>query len=87
MWNSMGPVYSCSCMGLSKYPYSSTGEKSFYLLFDMGCCTPKEAALLPFKPLRTTEISDYQEEMVITLSSAGALALKSNQKSSQQYKK
>ena len=52
----------------------------------MDCCTPTEAALLPPKPLRTTEISDYREEMVMTLSSARALALKSNQKSQRQYK-
>ena len=62
-------------------PHTSTGEKPSYLLFGMDCHTPTEAALLPSKPLRTTEISDYREEMVMTLSSARALALKSNQKS------
>ena len=67
-------------------PHSSTGEKPSYLLFGMDCRTPTEAALLPPKPLRTTEISDYREEMVIALSSARALAMKYNQKSQRQYK-
>ena len=62
-------------------PHSSTGEKPSYLPFGMDCRTPTEAALLPHKPLRTTEISDYREEMVIALSSARALAMKYNQKS------
>ena len=53
----------------------------------MDCRTFTEAVFLPPKSLRTTEVSDYQEEMVITLSSARALALKSNQKSQQKYKK
>ena len=52
----------------------------------MDCRTPTKAALLLLKPLRSTEISEYREEMVITLSSARALAMKSNHKSQQQYK-
>ena len=52
----------------------------------MGCRTPTKAALLLLKPLRSTEISEYREEMMITLSSARALAMKSNHKSQQQYK-
>ena len=67
-------------------PHSSTGEKPSYLLFGMDCRTPTEAALLPPKLLRTTEISDYREEMVIALSSARALAMKYNQKSQRRYK-
>ena len=52
----------------------------------MHCRSPTEAALLPPKSLRATEISDYREELVTTLSTARALALKFNQKSQQQYK-
>ena len=62
-------------------PHSSTREKPSYLLFGMDCRTPTEAALLPPKPLRTSEISDYREEMVIALPLARALAMKYNQKS------
>ena len=51
----------------------------------MDCRTPTEATLLSPKPLRTTELSDYRE-MVITLSSARALAMKYSLKSQRQYK-
>ena len=67
-------------------PHSSMKEKPSYLLFGMDCRSPTEAALLPPKSLRATEISDYREELVTTLSSARALALKFNQKSQRQYK-
>ena len=50
-------------------PHSSTKEKPSYLLFGMDCRSPTQAALLPPKSLRATEISDYQEELVTTLSS------------------
>ena len=52
----------------------------------MDCCTPTEATLLSPKPLKTTELSDYREEMVIILSSARALAMKYSLKSQRQYK-
>ena len=65
---------------------SSTKEKPSYLLFSMDCCSPTEAALLPPKSLRATEISDYREELVTTIPSARALTLKFNWKSQQQYK-
>ena len=77
----MGPVYSWSCVGLLKSPHSSTAEKPSYLLFGIDCHTPTEATLLPPKPLKTSEISDYREQMMIKLSSAKALTMKSNQKS------
>ena len=67
-------------------PHSSTKEKPSYLLFGMDCRSPTEAALLPPKSIRATKISDYREELVTTLSSARALALKFNRKSQQQYK-
>ena len=82
----MGPVYLWGCVGLLKCPTQLNRGKSSYLLFGMDCHTPTEAAFLPPKPLRTTEISDYREEMVMTLSSARTLALKCNQKSQRQYK-
>ena len=49
-------------------------EKPSYLLFGMDCLSPTEAALLPLKSPKITNISDYQEEMVSTLSTARALA-------------
>jgi len=52
----------------------------------MDCRSPTEAALLPPKSLNITNISDYREEMVSTLSTARALALKVNQKCQRSYK-
>jgi len=58
-------------------PHISTGETPSCLLFGMECHSPTEAALLPPKSPKITNISDCQEEMVSTLSTARALALKS----------
>jgi len=52
----------------------------------MDCHSLTEAALLPPKSPKITNISDYQEEMVSTLSTASILALKVNWKSQQCYK-
>ena len=67
-------------------PHTSTGEKPSYLLFGMDCRSPTEAALLPPKSPKITNMSDNREEMVLSLSTARALALKINQKSRQRYK-
>ena len=69
-------------------PHSSTGKKpslSYYLVWTV-VLQQKQPSYHPAKPLRTTEISEYREEMVITLSSARALVMNSNQKSQRQYK-
>ena len=50
-------------------PHTSTGEKPSYLLFGMDCRSPTEAALLPPKSPKITNMSDYREEMVLTLNS------------------
>ena len=55
-------------------PHSSTGEK---LLFGFDCRHPMEAATLPTKPPSLTDMSDYREELILSLSSARALAKKS----------
>ena len=52
----------------------------------MDCYTPTKATLLPFNPLRSIEISNYREEMVIILSTARALTIKCNHKSQCQCK-
>ena len=40
------------------------------------CRHPTEAALLPSKSLGPTDVSDYREELILSLSSARALANK-----------
>ena len=56
-------------------PHSSTGEKPSFLLLGFDCCSLTESALLPAKSLN---VSDYQEQMMLSLSTARSLAMKAN---------
>ena len=67
-------------------PHSSTGEKPSFLLYGFDCRHPTEAVLLPPKSLGPTDVSDYREELVLSLSSARALANKANAKSQSRQK-
>ena len=67
-------------------PHSSTGEKPSFLLYGFDCRTPTEAALLPPKPLKAANVSDYREQMMLTLSSARSLAKEVNRGSQRRYK-
>ena len=40
------------------------------------CCDPKEAALLSSRTLKPTHVTEYQEKLILSLSIAGALAIK-----------
>ena len=59
-------------------PHSSTGEKPSFLLFGFDCRSPTEAALLPAKSLKATDVRDYREQMMLSLSTARSLALKTS---------
>ena len=67
-------------------PHSSTGEKPSFLLFGFDCRSPTESALLPAKSLVVTDVSDYREQMVLSLSTARSLAMKANREAQQRYK-
>ena len=67
-------------------PHETTGEKPSFLLFGLDCRSPTEAALLPTSALEPTDISDYREEMMLSLSSARNLAVKSIRQAQQKYK-
>ena len=66
--------------------HSSTGEKLSYLLFGFVCCFPTEAALLLEKQISPTDVSDYREEPILSMSSAGNLAIKTSQEAQRCYK-
>ena len=53
-------------------------ERSLPLLYGFDCHHLTEAALLLPKPLVPTDVSDYHEELILSLSSAQALANKTN---------
>ena len=67
-------------------PHESTGEKPSFLLFGIDCRTPIKAALLPSTPLQPTDMEDYREEMILSLSSAREIAVKTLQKAQKKYK-
>jgi len=67
-------------------PHSSTGEKPSFLLFGFDCRSPMEAALVPTKPLKPTNITDYREQMMLSLSSARKLAEQTNKEAQKRYK-
>ena len=68
-------------------PHDSTGEKPSFLLFGMDLCTPTEVVLLPPTPLEPTDVEGYREELVLNLSLARELAVKSLQQSQKRGKR
>ena len=67
-------------------PHESTKEKPSFLLYGVDLRSPTEAALLPTEQLGITEISDYREELILSLSSARELAVSSIKAAQQRYK-
>ena len=68
-------------------PHESTGEKPSFLLFGVDLRSPTEAALLPSTQLTLTDIEDYREELVYSLSTARQLAADSIKVAQKKYKK
>ena len=68
-------------------PHESTGEKPSFLLFEMDCRSPTEAALLPPTLIQATDVSDYREQLVLSLSAARDSASKSIRQAEKKYKK
>ena len=68
-------------------PHDSTGEKPSFLLLGVDCRTPTEAALLPSHELEATEVSDYREEVILSLSVAKKMAAELIQLAQARYKK
>lgn len=67
-------------------PHEATGEKPSFLLFGVDCRSPTEAALLPLSPIEPTTVSDYREQVILSLSTARELAAKSILKAQKKYK-
>jgi len=51
-------------------PHTSTGEKPSFLLYGFDCRQPIEAAILPTRSVAPIIISDYQEQLILSLSTA-----------------
>ena len=69
-----------------KVPHDSTGEKPSFLLYGLDCRTLTEAALLPAHVVEPTEVSDYREELVLSLSTARRQAAEAIQMAQTKYK-
>ena len=67
-------------------PHDSTKEKPSYLLYGIDLRTPTEAAFLPSTPQQLTDVTDYREELTLSLASARELAAASIRKAQQRYK-
>ena len=67
-------------------PHTSTGEKPSFLLFGLDCRSPTEAAFLPTADINLTDVCDYREELMLTLSSARELAARNIQRAQKRYK-
>ena len=68
-------------------PHTSTGEKPSFLLFGVDCRSPTEAAFLPTSEPSHTDVSDYRQELIVSLSSARQHASDCIRKSQGRYKK
>ena len=55
-------------------PHETTKEKPSFLMFGLDLRSPTEAALLPVEPPEPSDVGDYREELVLSLSSARELA-------------
>jgi len=67
-------------------PHSSTDDQPSFLLFRFDCHHPTEAAILPSRTLTPTDVTDYREELILSMSTARALASKSILKSQERQK-
>ena len=68
-------------------PHESTKEKPSFLLFGIDLRSPTEAALLPPDTVSPCDLSDYREELMLSLSSARELAVSSIREAQSRYKR
>ena len=67
-------------------PHDTTGEKPSYLLFGMDCRSPTEAELTPPSEWHPISVTDYREELFLSLSSARQLVVETIQEAQKKYK-
>ena len=79
-------IYQCS-VGVQEYtPRYTTGEKPSYLLFGIDFRSPTEAELIPPTEWSLISVTDYREELFLSLSSARQLAVETIQEAQRKYK-
>ena len=70
-----------------KTSHESTNEKPSFLLLGIDCKSPTEAAFKPEATLHLTDVSDYREEMMLSLTSARGLACECIRRAQKRHKK
>ena len=55
-------------------PHETTKEKPSFLMFGFDLQSPAQAALLPVEPPEPSDVGDYREELILSLSSTRELA-------------
>ena len=66
--------------------HEATIKKFSFLLYGRDCRYPLEAAFLPADEIKTAELTDYRNELTMTLSEAHDLAAQSIQAAQKKYK-
>ena len=74
------------CRHIGTHRTALRGEKPSFLLFDIDFRSPTEACYLPTVEAGLTDVRDYREELMLTLTSARELVTKSIRKSQSSYK-
>ena len=67
-------------------PHEATAEKPSFLRFGRDCHYSIEAAFLPADEVKTAELTDYRQELAVTLTKARDLAAQSIQAAQKKYK-
>ena len=67
-------------------PHDSTREKPSFLLFGVDCRSPTEVEITPPSNWNPTNVVDYREELMLSLSSARQLANETIQETQRKYK-
>ena len=74
----------CGCTEI--HPMTQGGEKPSYLLFGMDCWSPTETELTPPTEWHSISVTDYREELFLSLSSARQPAKETIQVAQGKYK-
>ena len=56
-------------------PHDATREKPSFLMFGVDLCSPTEAAIIPVETVHECDVTDYKQELILSLSSARELAV------------
>ena len=68
VWDPINTNLSGILWAYKNTPHESTSEKSFSIIFGMDYRYTSEIALMPTSLLELTELTDYREKLVLSLS-------------------